>query len=183
MKKMITLLLLVSLCLTLLVGCSEGGGSTPTEPTTATTSVSTTTSATSTEPSESKEPLPLLKPAKYPLIATKGMLMLKLFGDTYALAAYSGTATTVSIPDTYRSLPVTTVGAEAFAGNTTVTRIVIPASVTKLDATAFAGCTALTQVVFLETEGWQVDGTPIDVTSATNNAAMLTALRGDWVRA
>ena len=182
MKKMITLLLLVSLGLALLAGCSMGADSTPTEPTSATTT-STSASSTAEPGADDSQPRPLLKPAKYPLIATKGMLMLRVFGDAYALAAYSGTATAVYIPDTYKSLPVTTIGAEAFAGNTTITRIVIPASVTKLDATAFAGCTALTQVVFLETEGWQANGTPLDVTDPATNATLLTALRGDWVRA
>lgn len=54
------------------------------------------------------------------------------------LTAYTGTATTVSVPST-----VTTIGESAFENNTTVERIVLPDSVTKIEPYAFWGCKKL----------------------------------------
>lgn len=58
------------------------------------------------------------------------------------LVSYTGTAKTVSVPAS-----VTEIGAEAFAGNTTMEKLEFKgSSVEKISYRAFAGCTALTEV-------------------------------------
>lgn len=57
-----------------------------------------------------------------------------------SLLKYNGTAKDVTVPDGV------TVISSAFAGNTTVTTVVLPESVTTLTADAFAGCTALSEI-------------------------------------
>ena len=61
--------------------------------------------------------------------------------DKTKLVKYTGTATSVSIPST-----VTTIGAEAFAGNTTLTSISIGENVTEIEYGAFKDCSYLSNV-------------------------------------
>jgi len=53
----------------------------------------------------------------------------------------------VTIPDAINSLPVTTIGVNAFSGQSFITAITIPDSVTNIQYSAFAQCGALTNVV------------------------------------
>ncbi len=62
----------------------------------------------------------------------------------YKLTNYCGTQSSVSIPSTYNGQPVTTIGANVFANNTTMQTINIPNSITTIEAGALAGCTGLT---------------------------------------
>lgn len=73
------------------------------------------------------------------------------------LTKYNGTETEVVIPEyVYIDDPstrITSIGGQAFTGNTTITKVTIPSSVVSiLDATAavgaFRGCTALSEVVY-----------------------------------
>lgn len=61
--------------------------------------------------------------------------------DKTKLVKYTGTASSVSIPSSIK-----TIGAEAFAGNTTLTSISIGENVTEIEYGAFKDCTYLTNV-------------------------------------
>ena len=59
------------------------------------------------------------------------------------VSAYSGTSTTMWIPAYIGGVPVTTIPASAFANQTTLTKVVIPETVTAIGEGALKGCSAL----------------------------------------
>lgn len=65
---------------------------------------------------------------------------------TVTITKYTGTESTVILPSTISSWPVTKIGEAAFQDNTTITSVTIPGSVTEIGSNAFAGCTNLTSV-------------------------------------
>lgn len=65
---------------------------------------------------------------------------------TVTITKYTGTESTVILPSTISSWPVTKVGEDALKDNTTITSVTIPANVTEIGANAFADCTNLTSV-------------------------------------
>lgn len=65
---------------------------------------------------------------------------------TVTITKYTGKESTVILPSTISSWPVTKIGEAAFQDNTTITSVTIPDSVTEIGANAFAGCTNLTSV-------------------------------------
>lgn len=65
---------------------------------------------------------------------------------TVTITKYTGTESTVILPSTISSWPVTKIGEDAFQDNTTITSVTIPDSVTEIGSNAFAGCTNLTSV-------------------------------------
>lgn len=65
---------------------------------------------------------------------------------TVTITKYTGTESTVILPSTINSWPVTKIGEAAFQDNTTITSVTIPASVTEIGSNAFADCTNLTSV-------------------------------------
>lgn len=65
---------------------------------------------------------------------------------TVTITKYTGTESTVILPSTISSWPVTKIGEAALKDNTTITSVTIPASVTEIGSNAFAGCTNLTSV-------------------------------------
>lgn len=65
---------------------------------------------------------------------------------TVTITKYTGTESTVILPSTISSWPVTKIGEDALKDNTTITSVTIPGSVTEIGANAFAGCTNLTSV-------------------------------------
>lgn len=67
---------------------------------------------------------------------------------TVTITKYTGKESTVILPSTISSWPVTKIGEDAFQDNTTITSVTIPASVTEIGANAFAGCTNLTSVTY-----------------------------------
>ena len=67
---------------------------------------------------------------------------------TVTITKYTGTESTVILPSTINSWPVTKIGEDAFQDNTTITSVTIPANVTEIGANAFAGCTNLTSVTY-----------------------------------
>ena len=77
-------------------------------------------------------------------------------GSTPTLTGYTGSATSVTIPETFSlfngvafagaTYTVTAIGASAFEGNTIVRNITIPDTVTSIGASAFYGCTNLRTV-------------------------------------
>ena len=58
---------------------------------------------------------------------------------TITITGYTGTETIVTVPETIAKLPVTEIGASAFAGNTVMTTVAIPDSVTALNGASFRG--------------------------------------------
>lgn len=67
---------------------------------------------------------------------------------TVTITKYTGTESTVILPSTINSWPVTKIGEDALKDNTTITSVTIPDSVTEIGANAFAGCTNLTSVKY-----------------------------------
>lgn len=67
---------------------------------------------------------------------------------TVTITKYTGTESTVILPSTINSWPVTKIGEDALKDNTTITSVTIPASVTEIGSNAFAGCTNLTSVTY-----------------------------------
>ena len=64
--------------------------------------------------------------------------------NTYSVDSFDGSRTDVIIPSTYKGLPVTSIGDDAFRECTSLTSIVIPSSVTSISSYAFYYCTSLT---------------------------------------
>ncbi len=67
--------------------------------------------------------------------------------SNYSLTGYEGAGGVVYIPT---DMNIMTIGEEAFKGNTDITAVVIPKTVTTIDARAFYGCTNLKQVFFVD---------------------------------
>lgn len=65
---------------------------------------------------------------------------------TVTITKYTGKGSTVILPSTISSWPVTKIGEDALKDNTTITSVTIPDSVTEIGSNAFAGCTNLTSV-------------------------------------
>lgn len=70
------------------------------------------------------------------------------FPKTVTITKYAGTESTVILPSTINSWPVTKIGEDAFQDNTTITSVTIPANVTEIGSNAFADCTNLTSVTY-----------------------------------
>ena len=71
--------------------------------------------------------------------------------NSYFVSAYTGSAKEVTVRSEFNDgihgvLPVTTIGKRAFRQNTTITKVILPESVTKIQNTAFSGCTNLVYV-------------------------------------
>ncbi|MCI2068568.1 MAG: leucine-rich repeat protein [Bacilli bacterium] len=81
------------------------------------------------------------------LKATYGLeYTLSSDGKSYAVSGYYGSATEVIIPTTYKLLPVTAIGVNAFINQSAVTSIEIPDSILTISSLAFHFCTGLTSV-------------------------------------
>ena len=71
-----------------------------------------------------------------------------LSNGTYEVSGYTGTATEVVIPSTYKGVAVTSIGNSAFFDCSQLTTITIPAGVTSIGDYAFENCSQLTTVEF-----------------------------------
>jgi hypothetical protein len=65
---------------------------------------------------------------------------------TITITGYTGPGGAVAIPGTINDLPITSIGDNAFEGNTTVTSVIIPNSVTNIGGWSFAECASLASV-------------------------------------
>lgn len=72
----------------------------------------------------------------------------KAADSEYEVVAYTGSATSVTVPDTYDGKNVTAILPEVFKDNTTMTSVTIGDNVTTIGASAFENCDALTTVSF-----------------------------------
>ncbi len=66
--------------------------------------------------------------------------------DSYTIANYTGSASTVTIPQSYKSKNITSIGNHAFSNCMKLTSVTIPNSVTNIGTSAFQYCTSLTSV-------------------------------------
>ena len=64
------------------------------------------------------------------------------------LAKYDGSETTVTIPGSYNTYPVTKLGTNALLANTTMQGLNIPTTMNKIESRALSDCTALSSVRF-----------------------------------
>lgn len=71
----------------------------------------------------------------------------------FTVKKYTGTNTTVQIPDNCGGLPVTKLATEAFNDCEHITELLIPKSLIELDSTAFVTCPSLTTIYFEGTHG------------------------------
>ncbi|MCL2696134.1 MAG: leucine-rich repeat protein [Clostridiales bacterium] len=69
-------------------------------------------------------------------------------GGGVKITGYTGAAAFLSLPKEIEGRIVMGIDDEAFAGNTTLTRVILPAGLTQIGPEAFAGCTKLTEVIF-----------------------------------
>ena len=68
-------------------------------------------------------------------------------GDaSYEIVKYTGSATSVTVPETYNEKPVTAILAEVFMDNQTMTSVTIGSNITSIGDRAFYNCDALTSV-------------------------------------
>ena len=72
----------------------------------------------------------------------------KAADSEYEVVAYTGSATSVTVPATYDGKNVTAILPEVFKDNTTMTSVTIGNNVTTIGASAFENCDALTTVNF-----------------------------------
>jgi hypothetical protein len=67
--------------------------------------------------------------------------------NTLTIVGYTGAGGTVTIPAAFGGLPVSSIGNNAFNGQTTVTSVTMPNSVASIGSSAFTYCFGLTNVI------------------------------------
>lgn len=61
----------------------------------------------------------------------------------YSITGYTGSDSTVTVPDWYLGKPVTAIGESAFQGNTSIVKVSLPSSITRIGAAGFKDCASL----------------------------------------
>jgi hypothetical protein len=69
-------------------------------------------------------------------------------GNTAYVASSSNAPGNIVILSTYQGYPVTSISANAFQNDTSLTNITVPSGLTNIGASAFSGCTNLTNLTF-----------------------------------
>ena len=99
-------------------------------------------------------PQPVLLAAASAETGTDGLQNSYHADNTATVIDYTGTATELVIPAEVthegKTYKVTAIGAEAFQGKSTLTRVTIPEGVTTIEYDAFFCCTSLTNVIIPE---------------------------------
>lgn len=67
-------------------------------------------------------------------------------GTGYTVIGYTGSDTSVTVPDWHQGLRVTAIGNGAFKGNTAITSVSMPSTLTLIGDNAFSGCTNLAKL-------------------------------------
>ena len=75
-----------------------------------------------------------------------GVIYEQIDADTCKVVGYTGTAASLTIPTTVDGKEVKEIGEEAFMGNTTLTSICLPNTITVIRARAFKNCTNLSSM-------------------------------------
>lgn len=81
-------------------------------------------------------------------------LIYTVAGGKATVTGYTGSVTELVIPGTVEGCPVTAVAANAFSGNTALSAVTIPESLTTFGAGAFNGCTGLKAVYISNLTAW-----------------------------
>ena len=79
-------------------------------------------------------------------IVVDGVTYEPIDSTTCRVKSYKGTAASLTIPETVQGMTVTEIGEEAFMGNTALTSIKLPATITTIRARAFKNCTSLKEM-------------------------------------
>ena len=74
-------------------------------------------------------------------------LQIELSEGTYQVVGYTGNLTVLVIPEAVDGIPVTAVKAGAFAENSVLKTVYLPASVLVVGEGVFVGCTALSEIL------------------------------------
>ena len=85
--------------------------------------------------SYSDYPIKVIAPFEYEIVDGEAVI-----------TGYNGSETYLTIPGTINGYPVVKIGDGAFEGNTTITQVYLPNSVTEIGAKAFKNCTALESI-------------------------------------
>lgn len=102
------------------------------------------------------------------LTATDGLTYeLTATEDGYLLTGINGSATEITVPNTYEGKPVVAVKENAFSGNTSIVSITFTGNVTTIGEGAFYGCTALSSV-YLSESVTEVEANVFDGCTALN---------------
>lgn len=81
-------------------------------------------------------------------VYTEGLAFtLNAGGVSYSVSGYSGSDVNVRIPDMYEGLPVTEIANKAFYINESIESVTIGGNVVSIGRLAFSGCTSLTELV------------------------------------
>lgn len=107
-------------------------------------------------------------------------------GDDKILVEYTGTETSIVIPD-----GITSINQYAFYYRSSLKSITIPDSVASIGDNAFSGCKKLSNIIFIDTATWyrttnisnwenKVDGTQTIVTDSSANATDLKDIYKDY---
>lgn len=83
-----------------------------------------------------------------PTVLSYGGLKYVIVNGTITIVGYTGQSSALVIPQTIGGKTVTAIAEGAFAGDTKLVSISIPATVTSIGSSAFSGCTALVSVTF-----------------------------------
>ena len=79
-----------------------------------------------------------------------GFEWISIDGETARICGYTGSASSLTLPATINGMTVDRIAANAFAGNTALTSVVIPDSIVCIEKNAFQNCTALTTVTIAD---------------------------------
>ncbi len=71
---------------------------------------------------------------------------------TAEITGYTGSSSSITIPDTIDAYTITGIGASAFIDNTSLTSVSIPVSITSIGESAFSGCTSLSTISYAGSE-------------------------------
>ena len=103
-------------------------------------------------------------------VVTNDTLFTVCVGDSTNTAIDDETAKKVTIPQTVSneevSYSVTSIAANAFAGCTEISQVVLPASLTAIGSQAFSGCSSLTKVIARMEEPFKLDASSFTGVSA-----------------
>ncbi len=84
--------------------------------------------------------------AKWIKMETEGFEFEKK-GESYSITGYNGTSSVVSMPDTYKGLPVTHISDSVFVRNNNITKVIMPNLITYIHGIIFYDCKNLETVV------------------------------------
>jgi len=83
-----------------------------------------------------------------PAVASSGEFQTSIESNGITITGYNGSGGDIIIPSQINGLPVVAIGVQAFRGNTSITGVTIPDSVSDIESGAFYDCKNLASVTF-----------------------------------